>query len=744
MIKFNGEKYTMVDTLNINLEYCYGIGKLEAELKFTHKGYAIYAPNGVMKTSFAKTMLDLSKGKEPIDLAFPERNSIFEVTMNNDPIEPESIFVVKSYDEDFSSDEVSTLLANADLKKKYENVHKDIGNAKNDLDKKLRELSGLGARERLDPLIEDIFDGQYYDALLGLKDELDDTEEAIFSNANYKIIFDPKVVQLFTDDAVGSTVEDFAQKYDELTESSPILRKDFQYHNVNHVQQQLEANKFFLAGHSVNLVDENTEKKAELTSDQSLREKIEEEKLRVLGDDGLREKFDAFNSKLKNKELQAFRDYITENQHLLPELGDLDEFKRKLWLQYLRKSREEYDALINKYTEGQAELSSIVSEASADTNDWDVVIAEFNQRFLHLPFQLSIENKADVILKNSAPSIAFIFDDGEGQRVYVATQRKDLLRVLSTGEQRALYILNIMFEVHTRWKLRKKTLFVFDDIADSFDYKNKFAIIDYLEFLIKIEDVNFLTIILTHNFDFLRVIESRGICKTSQCRMAFKNESIIELTDFKRSDIRNPFDKWKARLGENIILAAYIPFLRNVIEYTQGVKNADGSYMDDYITLTNMLHYKDETEILKISKYQEVFERTFTNLNFPTVDLNQSVLDLIFNTADECLAAADGINLEHKIVLSMAIRIWAEKYMIEMIRSEEHELELPSSYQTIFLINKFIALFNNQTEEINLVRRINLITPSNIHINAFMYEPILDMGFGELKALYQDVKQKLV
>ena len=226
--------------------------------------------------------------------------------------------------------------------------------------------------------------------------------------------------------------------------------------------------------------------------------------------------------------------------------------------------------------------------------------------------------------------------------------------------------------------------------------------------------------------------------------MAFKNEEAIELTDFRRSDIRNPFDKWKARLDENIILVAYIPFLRNVIEYTQGVKGDDGDYRDDYITLTNMLHYKDETETLEISTYKEVFERTFSSLTFPEVDLSPCILDLIFNTADEGLDADDGINLEHKIVLSLAIRIWAEKYIIEKVRNEEPDYELPSKNQTGLLINKFNELFNNQPEEIKLLRRINLITPSNIHINAFMYKPILDMGFGELKALYQEVKQKLV
>lgn len=48
------------------------------------------------------------------------------------------------------------------------------------------------------------------------------------------------------------------------------------------------------------------------------------------------------------------------------------------------------------------------------------------------------------------------------------------------------------------------------------------------------------------------------------------------------------------------------------------------------------------------------------------------------------------------------------------------------------------------TGPIKLLRRINLITPSNIHINAFMYEPILDMGYGELKSLYNDVKTNMV
>lgn len=730
----------MVDTLNLNLENCYGIGKLEVEIEFKHKGYAIYAPNGVMKTSLAKTMMDLSKGLAPSDLAFPERNSIFEVALNGEPLKKEEIFVVNSYDENYSSNEVSTLLANAELREKYEAVHKEIGAAKKDLDKKLRSLSGYGekSRENLDTIIEGIFGESYYEALCKLEAELATIEDAAFGDANYKIIYDPKVLKLLMDDGVGKTVEEFAKKYDELTDSSPILRKEFQYHNVDQVQKQLKANNFFDAGHSINLSDEEGNEKTEYTTNESFLEKIDAEKQRVLSNTELREKFDKFNSKLTNKELEAFRDYITKNQHLLIELRDLDVFKRKLWLQYIHIAHEEYHLLLEKYKSGQEELAAIVAEASNNPNDWDEVIKEFNRRFIHLPFKLSVGNKPDVILKGTAPSVEFNFFDGEEKRTYSEAQKSDLLRVLSTGESRALYILNIMFEVHTKWKLRKKTLFIFDDVADSFDYKNKFAIIDYLEDLVKVEDIDFLSIILTHNFDFLRTIESRKICPAHQCRMAFKNGGEITLSDFKQSDIQNPFHKWQGRLSEEVIQIAYIPFLRNVIEYTQGDKNNP-----DYLKLTHMLHYKDDTEQLKFEEYKQIFERTFVNLAFPEVDLNQGILDRIFSTADQCFGVEDGINLEHKIVLSMAVRIWTERYIIGKIRSSDTNFETARK-QTGQLIQEFKNRFNNQTEEITLMKRINLITPANIHINSFMYEPILDMGFGELRALYQDVKSKLV
>lgn len=694
-----------------------------------------------MKTSFAKTMMDISKGDSPSDLAFPERESVYEVLLNDEPIKSDEIFVVKSYDASYTSEQVSTLLANEDLKNKYESVHKQIGVAKKELEKKLRLAAGFGekSRENVERIVESIFGNEFFESLLSVEAELGVVGRKDFADANYKILFDDKVLQFLEKEDIRQTVDEFAEKYDALTDSSPILRKNFQYHHINQVHQQLDVNNFFNAGHSVSLQDEAGDVKTEYTSSQSLLDKIEDEKQRVISDEELIDKFNTFNAKLKNKELQAFRDYITENKHVLPELQDMEAFKKKLWLQYILTAKEEFDQLLICYRKGQSELQDVIAEAKSDPNDWDEVIKEFNRRFVHLPFKLTIANKSDVILKGTAPSVEFNFVDGEENRTYSDKQKTELLRVLSTGEARALYILNIMFEVHTRWKHRKSTLFVFDDIADSFDYKNKFAIIDYLEDIVKIEDNNFLAIVLTHNFDFLRTIENRRICPSHQCRMAFKKNGEIELSEFKQSDIQNPFHRWQARLSEPVILIAYIPFLRNVIEYTQGTKNSDDEYNEDYLQLTKMLHCKDDSEQLTVGNYKDVFVRTFPNLDFPQIDLTQSVFDLLFATADQCLDADDGINLEHKVVLSIAIRILTERYIIGKIRSSDTNYDC-SRKMTGQLVNDFKERFNNQIEEIHLMKRINLMTPANIHINAFMYEPILDMGFDELTSLYREAK----
>ncbi|MFA6660772.1 MAG: hypothetical protein WCS62_04110 [Bacilli bacterium] len=721
-----------MNKLKIKFQYCYGIKKLEKEFNFSNRTFSMYAPNGSMKTSFAKTFDDYSKEKETKDLAFPNRTTIREIFSDDNPINSENIFVIEPYNQDYQSEKISTLLANKELKEEYENIHKDIDKSKNELIKKLKQLSGLsGRKDSIEDVAKSIFNKKFFDLIIELEDFVSENESLPFHDTQFQIIFNDKVVGFLNTKDFKNSIKEYIEKYHELIEKSQYLKKEFNFYHAESIQKQLETNNFFKVGHSVNLFDGNNKK--EFSSDDELKQAIEDERKTVLSDEDLKKRFDEIDKKLGNVELRAFRDYLLENQEILPELANLDEFAKKIWLAYFVNQKTLFLELVRKYKDGQEKIKELVGKATKEKTEWEDVIRIFNTRFSHLPFYLDIKNKDDVILKDEVPAIEFIFKDGEDEKIF--KDKKELLEILSTGERRALYILNIIFEVEARKKEENETLFVIDDVADSFDYKNKYAIVEYLKYMSEID--KFFMLILTHNFDFFRTAQSRGISSYDQCLIAIKNDSEIKLEQAEY--LKNPFIRdWKNCLSDNKKLVSSIPFVRNIAEYTQGNNNGD------YLLLTSVLHVKDNTENLTLQDIKTVFENNIKNLNFPDDNLDKKVLDLIFETADECLTATEGINLENKIVLSIAIRIKAEQFMKSKITDEQFLNDLNKVMnQTWNLLKKYEEEFNNEKENIEILKRVNLITPENIHINSFMYEPILDMGDGELRELYKMVKDKL-
>jgi hypothetical protein len=113
-------------------------------------------------------------------------------------------------------------------------------------------------------------------------------------------------------------------------------------------------------------------------------------------------------------------------------------------------------------------------------------------------------------------------------------------------------------------------------------------------------------------------------------------------------------------------------------------------------------------------------------------------MSLIEHEAGECLKAADGINFENKIVLAIAIRLAAERFMVTKINDLAFVAGIDSN-QTPRLLRKFRELFSAEVTTIGVLQRVALMTPENIHLNSFMYEPILDMSDGHLRKLYAEV-----
>ncbi len=161
--------------------------------------------------------------------------------------------------------------------------------------------------------------------------------------------------------------------------------------------------------------------------------------------------------------------------------------------------------LLEEYKKNKSELEEISKLARKEQGDWAKVIDEFNRRF-STSCKLMIGNQEDVILRGEDNVFIYEFEDPDTKE-RIIKEKEEIIDVLSRGEKKALYLLNIIFEVEARKKIGQKTLFIIDDIADSFDYKNKYAIIQYLKE--NSENLLFRQIILTHNFDFYRTIQGR-------------------------------------------------------------------------------------------------------------------------------------------------------------------------------------------------------------------------------------------
>lgn len=103
--------------MEIILKNCYGIKSLEHTFDFGEnnrhrKSFSIYAPNGLMKTSFTKTFERLAAGEPPKEERF-NRAAQAQVSIDGTPIKPEAIHVLKSeIDLSQESPEISNILVN--------------------------------------------------------------------------------------------------------------------------------------------------------------------------------------------------------------------------------------------------------------------------------------------------------------------------------------------------------------------------------------------------------------------------------------------------------------------------------------------------------------------------------------------------------------------------------------------------------------------------------------------------------
>ncbi len=567
-------------------------------------------------------------------------------------------------------------------------------------------------------------DDALYQALTRIKDEVRGQKDAPFADVNYDAIFDEKVLGVLATKDVKTEIQDYITRYNELLDASTYFKRGvFEYYNAGQIAKTLADQGFFNAKHTISL---KAAQALEITTQEQLEELIAKELDAITNDKELKKKFGEIKKLLeKNATVRDFQAYLGQHELLLPHLANIDLLREQVWKSYFRKRIDLFDDVLSSYQEVEARKKAIEEEANRQRTQWERVIDLFNERFF-VPFKLEAKNKVTVMLGDEPVlSLSFTFHDGAEN---TPVERETLMKALSQGERKALYILNIIFEVEVRRQAKQETLFVVDDIADSFDYKNKYAIIQYLKDIA--DEHNFRQILLTHNFDFFRTLNSRFVIYP-HCLMASKTNVGISLD--QAAGIKNVFvNDWKQHFfTDNRKKIASIPFIRNLIEFTKGENDPD------YCTLTSLVHWRANSADIPQGDLDAIYNKLFGGTG-ASANPQKLVAEIINEAATACLTAGDGANFEHKIVLSIAIRLSAERFMVNKIANPAFIAAIKEN-QTQKLLTKFIQLFGNKAETIKTLQNVVLMTPENIHLNSFMYEPILDMSDEHLRKLYGKV-----
>ncbi len=708
--------------LKINIENCYRIGKIkDISLDFSEaKSCLLYAQNGVFKTSFAKSLTDLINNEMPKDNFYPKRESKIEIEFNGNKISKENVAVFHSYDEKFNSeDSVTTFMAKSELKQRYDDILSELE------EKKKALLKSLKSDFDYEKEIKTIFKNKsFYEILYNHLTEIENSEEHY--SFKYHDIFDKlgKVKDFVNENR--DLIEQYFNKYKELLSLSKVFKHtevgDFGTNHANDLKKALENDRFFKADHSLMIAGE------EIKDYNKLSEIFEEEKNKILNNEDLKNSFANIEKFINaNKELRAFKDAISGDNTLLIELLNYDSFREKVLFSYLKQSIQNVRSLVELYREKKPEIEEIIEQANKDQKEWESVIKIFNQRFL-VPFKVELQNQKDILLNEETAQFGFIFSD-DNQDVNV--QKEDLQKHLSGGEKRALYILQILFEIEARKRSDKPQLLVFDDISDSFDYKNKHAIIEYLNDLQ--ECGQFKLLVMTHNFDFYRTLASRLGIPREQIKMIHKNDAREII--FEEGRYLKSFIKWIRDSEDDKDFFALIPFVRNLIEYTGFQADKD----NDYIKLTNCLHMKEDTKDIQIQEISEIFDSVFgKKRNKKKIEKDNSKLyfQAIYDIAEEIYNDKDRnrIELQNKIILSMAIRLKAEEWMLNKL-NQEFKSEKNQTRELYDATKKELS-----DDEKRVIQKVLMITPENIHINSFMFEPILDTPLDHLYTCLEKVK----
>ncbi len=742
-----------MDKADIEIKHGYGISNFKHEFIFDgneqfprQNTNIIYAQNGVMKSSFAKSMKDYSKGDPIKDHIFDTAGSLV-MTDGTSLIAKERVFSVASFDNgEVQTQRMGNLLISEDLQDEYSKLTEAYRVAWYELMAKIKSISGVSSRDDFQTILEDIV-AQYGEtveatpkSLLGIiksnRSQIESSPDLV--SKTKMTISGSKDAIKFAEDNQG-IIQDLMRIYEEVKASAAFVRGKFDSGNANVLVDAISKSGYLEVDHELTLTNNQTGKPEQVKDLAELKSKLATDLDRILdANPGLKVKFNKMIKDLSTATRSDLKKMLehSDTKDIILLMGNSSIYKRKLWEGYLKGCLDEADAVMKAQEEIEDDLKIIYKKAEDQKTEWDKVVTKFNKRFRNLPYEIDIDNKAQVLLEAiEAPRPIITYRKGGSFRKFKTDKERDgIARLLSTGERKALYLLNVMFEIEATQKDGTPCLIVLDDVVDSFDYKNKYAFLEYI-YEVATDYDNVRLIVLTHNYDFFRLLQSRlfGDKYRDKSWFAIKEENKVRLAQAEYFNLFSTMRK-KSKTDKTMWLAM-IPFARNLSEY----KSDDHGTSASYMPLTKCLH--DLGECPTVGELKTILGIEIGITETPFGD-DEMFHDVLLQEAERISGSTvSEINLPFNLVLSMATRILAERYMIANLT--EAQVEEAKSNESYFTRRLYEISKINETiyeDELNLIDDVNLITPEHIHVNSFMYEPLLDIGFEELNQLYKDVK----
>lgn len=740
--------------INIDIENGYGILEFKHNFTFENSSnfYALYAQNGTMKSSFAKVLDDYSRG-------LPIKDHLFNHpgTCSLAGIAREDILSFPCFDGKVElTDEASKLVTNTEAKKTYDEAFREVSAAYKAFANKLLETTRSTSIEA-SQLVEAMYrtfvtEGNAPSITIPsviqlLRSGLPEIEKGntLFSDVSYSRFVHTNFAKFIENKKYAGFFTDLAKAYDEFRASPTYYRKGFDASSATKLIGELKKSKYFDAEHAVALKGINGQITEPIRSASEL-------------ESALKTDFDAIIEQYPHLEAPLntlIKDFATgtngdvrsifedgTKRDLLVFMGSKDRFYKNMWYGYLASCMDEVKTLLDIHEKSSEKIMQALGNAEDCTSEWEETVDIFNDRFRNLPYTIGITNKSDAIVNDLVKPVFEIKfanprnpGDPYRERPDGSNELPVLGTVLSNGERKALYLLNVIFRLRNQIKENRETLVVFDDIVESFDYKNKYAFFEYLQDL-SIEDSKLYVIVLTHNFDFYRLVYEKIYPRhDNQFKLILKTKD-GKLTAQDMFDPKIFSDIKKKAAIDKQAWIALLPLARNIAEYKNGAEH------EDYNQLTRCLHVMRGHPT--VGEVKDTIE-AYTGVTRYPFNAGEKIHDIITDVANAIdQETDDSFSLYKNFALAMATRIQIEKYIIAHISDSQYENILTKARNQT---RELLKVYNNNSPDPKkatmrtLFNRAIMMIDGSIHINSFMYEPLIDMGTWELKEAYADIKK---